>query len=271
LETIKDKGHIVICGWNFHAEKVIKRFLQDDQTKKTTLVLVNELSVDEIDSLRSQYQEYGLKFVRGNFIHEEVLNRANIKKAKYAIVLADTSGDHSLQKADERTVLGTLTIKTIAPTVRTCGENKQHLKRANVDEIIVRDEYMGELLASVAVQPGLSRVVSHLFSYDEDQRLQKMEIPNRFIGKNYGELMKFLREKDDSIIIGIVTEREGLRLEDILSEDASAIDIFIKKKFEESEKDYFSDKEEMEVHMNPRDDYIITKNDSASIIDGKKA
>ena len=113
LEAIKDKDHIVICGWNSNGEKVIKGFLLDDKARKYTITLVNELSVDEMDSLR---------FVRGNFIHEDVLNRANIKKAKFAVVLADTSGDHSLQKADERTVLGSLAIKTIAPNVRTCAE-----------------------------------------------------------------------------------------------------------------------------------------------------
>ena len=203
------------------------------------------------------------------------MNRANIKKAKYAIVLADTSGDHTLQKADERTALGTLAIKTIAPNVRTCAEllsieNKQHLKRANVDEIIVRDEHIGELLASATVHPGLSKVISSLLSYDEEHRLDKIEIPDRFVGKKYVELMQFLREKHNSVLIGILTERKGLQLEDILSDDVSAIDMFIKKKFEESDKDYFSDKEEIGVNINPEDDYIITKNDFAIIIDGKK-
>lgn len=276
LERIKDKDHIIICGWNSHAEKIINRFIMDDKIRKNTMVLVNELSVDKVDSLRSRYQGHNLKFVRGNFIHDEVLNRANIKRARYAVVLADTSGDHSLQKADERTVLGTLAIKTIAPNVSTCAEllsteNKQHLKRANVDEIIVRDEHVGELLAGATVQHGFSEVIFHLLAYDKGHRLEKTEIPNRFIGKRYGELMRFLREKHRSTVIGILTEKKGLQLEDILSEDASAIDMFIKKKFEESDKDYFSDKEENEININPDDDYIITRNDFAIVIACKRA
>ena len=275
LETIKDKDHIVICGWNSNAEKAIKVFTLDDHTKKNTIVIVNELSVDEIDSLRSKYEKYDFKFIRGNFIHEDVLNRANIKKAKYAIVLADTSGDHALQKADERTALGTLAIKTIAPNVRTCAEllsieNKQHLKRAKVDEIIVRDEHIGELLASATVYPGLSKVISSLLSYDEEHRLEKIEIPDRFVGKKYEDLVQFLREKHNSVLIGILTERKGLQLGDILSDDVSAIDMFIKKKFEESDKNYFSDKEDIGVNINPEGDYTITKNDFAIIISGKR-
>jgi hypothetical protein len=68
----------------------------------------------------------------------------------------------------------------------------------------------------------------------------------------------------------MLTERKGLQLEDILSDDVSAIDMFIKKKFEESDKNYFSDKEEIGVNINPEDDYIITKNDFAVIISGKR-
>ncbi|MFH2011220.1 MAG: ion channel [Pseudomonadota bacterium] len=275
LETIKDKDHIVICGWNSNAEKAIKVFALDEHTKKNAIVIVNELSMDKIDSLRSRYEKYNFKFIRGDFIHEDVLKRANIKNAKYAIVFADTSGDHSLQKADERTALGTLAIKTIAPNVRTCAEllsieNKQHLKRANVDEIIVRDEHVGELLASATVHTGLYKVISSLLSYDNGNKLEKFEIPNRFIGKRYGELGQFLREKHRSILIGILTEKQGLQLEDILSDDVSAIDMFIKKKFEEADKDYFPEKEELGVNINPEDDYIITKNDFAIVIGSKK-
>ena len=203
------------------------------------------------------------------------MNRADIKRAKYAIVVVDTSGDHSLHKADERTALGTLAIKTMAPNVRTCAEllsaeNRQHLKRANVDEIIVRDEHIGEILASCAVQPGFSKAISRLLSHNGGHRLQKWEIPNKFVGKAYNELIHFLRENHRSILLGLLTEKKGLQLEDILSEDATAIDMFIKKKFEESEKEYFFGKEGIEVIINPEDDYIITKNDSAIVIAGER-
>ena len=120
--------------------------------KKLLLVLVNELSEEEVESLKYKFRDHDFRFLRGDFTREDVLARANITQAQSAILLADTSGQHSLEKADERTILGTLAIKSMAPEVKTCAEllnpeNKQHLRRANVDEIIVRGEHIGNLLA----------------------------------------------------------------------------------------------------------------------------
>ncbi len=163
LEPVKLVDHIVLCGWNSNAEDVIAGLLRSLPEKKIRLVLVNELPEDKMEALKYKYREYGFKFLRGDFAHEEVLERVNITKARSAIILADTSGQLSLEKADEHTILGTLAVKSLAPDVKTCAEllnpeNRQHLKRANVDEIVVRGEHLGNLLASATVSPGLPRV-----------------------------------------------------------------------------------------------------------------
>ena len=85
-----------------------------------------------MESLKFKYRDHDFKFLRGDFTREDVLARANILQARSAILLADTSGQHSLEKADERTILGTLAIKSLAPEVKTCAEllnpeNRQHL------------------------------------------------------------------------------------------------------------------------------------------------
>ena len=73
-------------------------------------------------------------------------------------------------------------------SVKTCAEllnpeNRQHLKRANVDEIVVRGEHLGNLLASATVSPGLPRVFSLLLSPEEENKMWKVEIPSSYIGK----------------------------------------------------------------------------------------
>jgi len=99
LETVKLKDHIVLCGWNNNAEEIVEGLIRSIPVEKLQLVLVNELSEEEVESLKYKFQERGFRFLRGDFSREDVMVRANITQARSAILLADTSGQHSLEKA----------------------------------------------------------------------------------------------------------------------------------------------------------------------------
>lgn len=275
LEAIRLKDQLLLCGWNNNAQEVIESLIRSLGSEKINLVLINELNEDELESLKFKYRNYSFKFLRGNFTREEVLARANIAQAKAAIILADTSGPHTLDKADERTILATLAIKSMAPGVKTCAEllnaeNKQHLQRAQVDEIIVRGEHIGNLLAGAAISPGLPRVLFHLLSPLEENNLWKVAIPARFIGKTVRDLADYFRKEHQALLIALLTEQKGLSLEEILTDDMSAIDQFIKKKFAEVEKDYLGKKERIIATLNPADDRLLSAEDSAVVIARKK-
>lgn len=266
LETIKAKDHIIICGWNSNGEKVIDGILQQLAGSDCTIVLVNELNRDEVQSIQYKYTGYNLRFVRGNFVKEDVLARANLVWAKSAIVLADVSGGHRIEKADERTILGTMAIKSMAEKVRTCAElvnaeNREHLLRANVDEIIVRGESAGSLLATSALSPGVVDSMRSLINNADENKLWRIPTPPRYVGKPSGELSGRLREKYGALLLAVVREEEAVKLEDILSDDSTFIDEFIKRKFEESGKDFFGEKRDVSVILNPPDDYELSRND----------
>jgi voltage-gated potassium channel len=271
LETVKEKNHIVICGWNQHTEEVLQVLTTYGSMEDTPIILINELSVDDVDSLKLKYDKYNLKFLRGNYVHEDVLSRANITKAAFALIMADTSGSHPRERIDERTTLATLTIKSIAPNVKTVaelldGENKQHLKRANVDEIVVRGEHVGSLLASAINSPGLPKIFSSMLSIGDTNKLWRVEIPRSFVGNTFKELSAFYGEKRHAILIGLVTEKKAMKLADILSDDTSIIDNFIKDKIKESKKDFFYKREETQFILNPGDGYIIKDGQFAVIL-----
>ena len=271
LETIKEKNHIVICGWNQYTEEVLLWLNTYGDEKDPTIVLVNELPVDDIDVLKLKYDKYNLQVIRGNYVHEDVLLRANIRRAKYALIMADLSGLHAKERADERTILAVLTIKSLAPKLKIVaelldGENKPHLKRANVNEIIVRGEHMGSLLASAVSYPGLPRVFSNILSRDDKNKLRKAEIPGQYIGKTFKELSEYYREKKNAILIGFLKEKKSMKLEDMLSDDTSVIETFIREKIIESKKELLYEKEQMKVNINPDDEDIITENDYAVIL-----
>ena len=266
LETIKDRDHVIICGWNENGEKVIDGILLQLKGAKPKIVLVNELDKEDIQSIQYQYTDHDIAFVRGNFVKEEVLARANLPRARAAIVLADLSGGRTMDKADERTIFGTMAIKSMAAKVRTCaelihGENREHLVRANVDEIIVRGESAGALLATGAVSPGLADSVKSLVNNQDPNKLWRVPVPSRFVNKTFGELLPYFRDKFQALLVGVVREKESIKLEDILSGDSTFIDDFIKKKFEESGKDFFGDKKDVSIIVNPPDDYLFGPND----------
>jgi voltage-gated potassium channel len=271
LETVKEKNHIVICGWNQHTEEVLQALTTYGTIDDTPIILINELTVDDIDSFKLKYNKYKLKFLRGNYVHEDVLLRANIAKAKFALIMADTSGSHPLDRIDERTTLAALTIKSIAPKVKTIaelldGENRQHLKRANVDEIIVRGEHIGSLLASAINSPGLPKIFSSILSLTDTNKLWRVEIPQSFIGRTFKELSTFYREKQHAILLGVLMEKKAMKLEDLLSDDTSIIDTFIKEKIKEAKKDLLYKREETQFVLNPDDGYIINEGEFAVIL-----
>ena len=271
LETIKDKDHIIICGWNESGKKVLDGILTQLTGTHPKIVLVNELDRDEVQSIQYEYKDHNLRFVRGNFVKQDVLARANLSRAKSALVLADVSGGHNIEKADERTIFGTMAIKSMASKVRTCaelihGENREHLIRANVDEIIVRGESGGSLLATAAISPGVADSIKLLINNEDENKLWRILVPSRFEGKSLGELSSYLREKFGALLLAIVREEESVKLEDILSDDSTFIDQFIKKKFQESGKDFFSAKKDVSVMINPPDDYELGVNDWLVVI-----
>ncbi|MDI6776475.1 MAG: ion channel [Syntrophales bacterium] len=267
LESVRERDHIIICGWNQYTEDVLLGLTTYGSMGDTSIVLINELSVDEIDSLRLKYSKYNLRFLRGNYVHEDVLLRANITRARFALIMADTSGSHAKDRIDERTTLAALTIKSIAPVVRIVAElldseNRPHLQRASVDEIIVRGEHVGSFLASAINSPGLPKILSGILSLGDTNKLWRIEIPRHFVGRTFKELSAYYRGKH-AILLGLLREKRAMKLEDLLSDDTSVIDTFIKERIRESKKDLSYKKDEMRVMINPEDEYIVGGEDFA--------
>ena len=271
LETVTVKDHIVICGWNQYTEDVLAGLTTYGSFGETPIVLINELSVDEMESFRLKYDKFNLKFLRGDYVREDVLQRTNISRARFVVIMADVSGGHSRERTDERTTLAALTIKYLAPNVKTVaelldGENRQHLKRANVDEIIVRGEHIGSLLATAVKSPGLPRLISGMLALGESNKLWRVDIPKQFVGGVFRDLARYFREKRQAILVGFLREKKAMKLEDLLSDNTSVIDTFIREKIREAKKDFFYEKDEARVIVNPPDDYTIGPDDFAVVL-----
>jgi voltage-gated potassium channel len=220
----KLKRHFVICGWKSEMVSVLEDILRvNPDLSDEEIVLVSTVEPEKVENLRSHPSLQNIRFVRGDYVDENVLLRANIKQAAKVLVLADSSGQASDQEVDARTVMCVLTVKTISKDIYTCVELidskfKRYLENVHCDEIILSREYNRILLANATAASGIAHVVQDLLDV-EGGRLITKTFPARFVGDSFANLGKYFLEEENTILIGMLEntgnifqrKREALR------------------------------------------------------------
>jgi len=205
LETVKEKDHIIICGWNQYTENV--------------LIGLTPMVPWEIHRLSSSMN---FPWTRSTPSNSSITNIIEVSQGKLhprgcplASPCQRKPGSPSLWPTCQaimpendwwRTTLTALTIKSIAPQIKTIAElldseNKPHLRRANVDEIIVRGEHVGSLLASAVNSPGLPRILSNILSLGDSNKFRRVDNSPWLCRQTFRELFLFYREKHHAILI----------------------------------------------------------------------
>ena len=220
----KIKKHFVICGWKTEMVAVIEDILRiNPDLSDEDIVVVSTVEPAEMENLRSHPDLQNVRFVRGDYVDENVLLRANIKKAAKVLVLADDSTQASDQEIDARTVMTVLTIKTISKDIYTCVELidskfKRYLENVHCDEIILSREHNRILLANATAASGIAHIVQDLLNV-EGGRLITKNFPDRFVGDTFANLSSYFMEGENGILIGLLEntgnifqrKREALR------------------------------------------------------------
>ena len=272
LQHAKLRDHLVVCGWNRSTEGMLDGLARMAGRGKARIVLVNEMDPEAFQECAARHRGMDLRFVRGDFTSETVLRRASVHAARTAVLVSDESGANTLAKADERTILATLAIKSMNPDIVTSAElvnaeNAGHLRRANVDDIIVDGEFNGFLLASGVAAPGVPELAREILSVGGGNVVQQAPVPAGWAGKTFAELSQHLLAAGRGVLLGVLAEEKKMSLEDILSDDSSAIDAFIKRKFAESEKDYFEqEKKALDIRVNPGPGYVLRDTDRIYLV-----
>ncbi|HIC51160.1 MAG TPA: hypothetical protein EYO96_00760 [Candidatus Marinimicrobia bacterium] len=269
LEKINVTDHMMICGWNKNVHQVLDSIQTLSGDRKLEVVLINEANQNEIDAVRNKYREIKFKYVRGDFTRETVLERANLKKASTAIILPNDpleSGSHP----DEKTIFGTLTIKTLAPYVRVVAylmerENLTHIKRANADEVLLSDDFGAFMLAAHVIDPGVPQTVEKLLNSRSDSRFRRIEIPQEYVGRSFSDLFDYFRSRKGYLMVSVFSEEDQIGIGEILSSDTSSLDAFIERKLKEAGHS-LQEESKMAVVINPQDEYIIKENEKAVVI-----
>jgi voltage-gated potassium channel len=265
----RKKGHFIICGWKSELENILESIQRvNPDLKPSDIVLINDADPQEIDHIRSISKFKYIKYIKGDYIDEKVLQRANVKNAHTALVLADASRKFSVQEVDSRTVMTVITIDSMNKNIYTCAEiidekYEKYLKLANCDEIILTRELSRVLISNAATASGISHIASELLS-PEKGGLFTLKIPQQFIGKSFKDLQTFLNESKGDIAIGLLenTGKIYFRKKEALADAQKTADI---SKLVENLQSVKMITPNHPV-LNPGDDYIIKRNSKAIVV-----
>ncbi|MCK5076548.1 MAG: NAD-binding protein [Calditrichia bacterium] len=259
LEQITVKNHIIICGWNRTAEQIISVIFKNRENQP--LVIVNQLAEEMVQNLIYKFKGKPLHYVRGDFAHEEILNLANIQHAKTVIIIPN-SITGSNQISDEKTILTAFTVKAIQPKIKVYThimdkENAAYLKKAQVDDYIISDDFSGMLMGEMVTEPGVSQSLSAIMGKEQNEHITRLPVAEEHVGKTFGEILHFYRHKN-IMPIAIVKENKPVSIMDVISRDDSFLDAFIEKKFKEAGRTLRKGPQ-LDVQLNPPDETILEK------------
>lgn len=269
LEKVNVKNHIILCGWNRNADKIIDSIQYLSEGRRKDLVLINDLDEETVARLKTRYRDIHLHFVAGDYTSEQILQRASLEEAD-TIIIIPSDVDGTIQNPDEKTILATLTIKGLEPNKRLIAylysrENLTHIKRANADEVVISDDFGAFMLASHVMDPGIPQTLNRLLDNVSENRFKRVDIPNEFVGQSFDNLFNHFRNINGSLLVGLFSEEENLGIGEILSADTSALDAFIERKMKEGG---ISLQEESKITtvINPDKNYKIKDGERAIII-----
>ena len=268
LEKLNIKNHIIICGWNGIIEKILNSIsiISSEDKRQVNIVLINNLSEEKIQGIITKHEKLKIQFVRGEQVTEPILNKANVKEAQSAIVISEDADVNS----DDKTILTTLTIKNISPSLKVIAYVNQsdkisYLKRANVDEVILANNYETFMAVTHVMEPGVPQAVNQLLDIESPKRFKSETIPQSMVGKTFKELSDYYKTNTQSLCIGLFTESHNVGFADFLSSDSDALDAFIEKKLRAAGKS-LNEENKVNLNLNPKNDYIIKESEGAILI-----
>ena len=248
--------HVIILGWNAYAVELIRTLRLNFGTRTLDLVIVCDLDETTRDNIAFML-EMGdnLHFVVGDTSQKNILNRATPQNASVAFILSVS--DMQPQEADQRSIYTALTLRSMAPKLPMYGEvvlpeNREHLLRAGVEEIIVRGELTSHILGHMGAAPSIWPFLKTLLGLQGAGMLAYRRLNSEERQLNWGDLLQRLRTTEGALPLALCREVKSLRLEDVLDE-GSALDKFILELFAASGKQTQFGHEGSSVVVNPGD------------------
>lgn len=200
--TVSLTNHLIIVGWNERVKRVVSQYKILFPTKN--IVLIDET----LPTLPSDYSH--LYFVKGCAHHDEVVERAGIKKAAMILITADK--EKSEGDADVQSVLTVLTVKGLNPNIYCIVEmltthQIQNVKRAGADEVVQANKLTSFVMTASMIYPSSSETFISLCNQVTANKIQLIPMPDfseEMLFRQYGlQLME-----QDTLLLGVQRGRE---------------------------------------------------------------
>ncbi len=172
------ENHIIIIGWGKKTETAVKEIMESD--KAIDIVVIDTLLKAPFDVTLDR-----VHYIQGNPTEEEPFEKANISKARAAIIFSDDNiQEPSLR--DAKTLSVSITVERLAPTVHTTVEvmaekNISNFSHVKVDEFILSQETISRLAVRSAMDKGVSSVYTQLISRQQGEDLYKIAKKEKWI------------------------------------------------------------------------------------------
>lgn len=184
------EDHVLVCGWDKKLEIAVKELLA---AGKEVVVVAD---VEDIP-----FADPNLMVIRGEPCGDEYLARANIRKASCALISGRT---------DTETLLAAIAVKTLNPRIyTTCIVSDprviEALKKTGVDQTLSADEFLGLVLVRSVFVPQISTFLSDMLDV-KGMDLYQERIPAAFEGKRFLDVINLLKERYNTIPVGVVRD-----------------------------------------------------------------
>ncbi len=243
LETLDN--HLVICGFKTPRIEVLQSFKH--HYGDNIVIIYPEL----VPELKKVLEEHNLKYVEGEYNDEAVLKEAKIERADKVMIL----NLHD-EFADARVLETVIVIRSLNPKVYITAEindpkYENYLVKSKCNEIIMSEEYNRFLLSKSITEPGMSKVIRNLL------KTQNFRIvtDHPYIGRSYKEAFDESLQRGE-ILLGVV--------KNYITEAKLKKIVLAKLHFGGESQKYKEmlgrlkrNELEMEVVINPSDDFVI--------------
>ncbi len=220
LDELRD--HTVVFGWNRGGPTVLRELFAGGEEREVVLVTEKPEITPEIppEGVKGEL----IFRVSGDYTRMEILEQVAVKEASSVILLADDQIARSDQDRDARTVLAALTIEKIAPEIFTVAEltnrqNEELLRMANVEEIVVSEEYGAIIMGSAERNRGLVSIVDEVLSNRYGNAFHKVVVGRATDGKTVRELHRDLKEEQSAVLVAWIKCEDGVEQEVVVNPD----------------------------------------------------
>ena len=171
MASLTLKEHILVVHYPSLArvERLLAELRNDPKTAHCPVVLI----ADNMDELPEALDRAGVKFVKGSATAEDTLERACLKEATYALILA---ADPMAATSDYENLAVVLTLERLHAKVHTVAEVVDPaaialLKRAGCDSVVCLASLTANFLAQELLDPGVQSVLEEITNNGYGQQI----------------------------------------------------------------------------------------------------